>query len=155
ESILFQLVRWPWALIGCVNAVWSCVTGRENGFKVTPKRAGAEQPLPIRVIAPYLVLTVISILPVLLVSDPGRAEGYYFWALLNGATYLAVSIAIVALHIAENRAHMTIRSMLRFAGVRLAAIAVAAAGLTGAVLLHGGAGIAGLTWPGQMPAIAQ
>ena len=71
ESILFQLVRWPWALIGCVNALWGAVTGREDGFKVTPKRAGAEQPLPLRVIVPYLVLSAISILPVLLVSDPG------------------------------------------------------------------------------------
>ena len=38
EAILFQFVRWPWALIGCAHAVWGCVTGREDGFKVTPKR---------------------------------------------------------------------------------------------------------------------
>jgi cellulose synthase/poly-beta-1,6-N-acetylglucosamine synthase-like glycosyltransferase len=152
ESILFQLVRWPWALIGCVNAVWGVVTGREDGFKVTPKRAGGERPLPVRVILPYLVLAAVSILPVLLVSDPGAARGYYFWALLNGAAYLAVSIAVVALHIAESRAHSDARSMLRFAVPRSAAIAIVGAGLIFATVLHGGEGLSGMTWPGH-PAV--
>jgi cellulose synthase (UDP-forming) len=154
ESILFQLVRWPWALIGCVNAVWSCVSGRENGFKVTPKRGGAEQPLPLRVIMPYLAIAAVSILPVLLVSDPGRARGYYFWALLNGFAYLVVAIAVVALHIAENRAHATMRSILRFAAVRSAAISLVAAGLVFAAFLHGGDGVSGITWPAPPAASA-
>jgi cellulose synthase (UDP-forming) len=149
ESILFQLVRWPWALIGCVNAIWGVVTGREDGFKVTPKRADGERPLPIRVILPYLVLSAISILPVLLVSDPGAARGYYFWALLNGAAYLAVSIAVVALHIAESRAYLDARSMFRFAIPRAAAISIVAAGLVFAGVLHGGQGLSGMTWPGH------
>ena len=104
-------------------------------------------------IVPYLVLSTVSFLPVLLVSDPGAARGYYFWALLNGAAYLAVSIAIVALHIAESRAHSDLRSMLRFAGPRSAAISIVGAGLLFAAVLHGGAGLSGMTWPGH-PAVA-
>ena len=152
ESILFQLVRWPWALLGCANAIWGVVTGREDGFKVTPKRADGERPLPVRVIVPYLVLSAISILPVLLVSDPGAARGYYFWALLNGAAYLTVAIAVVALHIAESRAHSNARSILRFAGPRAAAISLVGAGLIFAAVLHGGEGLSGMTWPGH-PAV--
>ncbi len=155
ESILFQLVRWPWALIGCANALWGCLTGREDGFKVTPKRTGGEQPLPLRVIMPYLALAAVSILPVLLVSDPGRARGYYFWALLNAATYLGVAIAVVALHIAENRAHTSGRSMVRLAGARSAAIAAVAAALVFAAFLHGRQGLDGLSWPGQEAFAAQ
>ena len=155
ESILFQLVRWPWALIGCVNGVWGCVTRREDGFKVTPKRHGGERPLPLRVILPYLVLSAVSILPVLLVNDPGAARGYYFWALLNGATYLLVSIAVVALHIAENRGHSDLRSTLRFAGARSLAIATVAAALVFAAFLHGRQGLEGMTWPGQEAFAAQ
>jgi cellulose synthase (UDP-forming) len=149
ESLLFQLVRWPWALIGCANALWSCVTGREDGFKVTPKRTSGERPLPVRAILPYLFLAAVSIAPVLLVSNPGPARGYYFWALLNGATYLLVSIAVVALHIAENRGHTDRRWMVRFAGVRTAAISSVAAGLVFAAVLHGQDGLAGVTWPAQ------
>jgi cellulose synthase (UDP-forming) len=149
EAILFQFVRWPWALIGCANAVWGTVTRREDGFKVTPKGAAGARPLPLRVIAPYLVLAAISILPVLLVANPGPARGYYFWALLNGACYLLVSIAVVALHIAENRAHADRRSILRLAGARVTAISIIGAVLALGAVLHGRDGVDGLTWPGQ------
>jgi hypothetical protein len=126
EAILFQFVRWPWALIGCVHAIWGCATGREDGFKVTPKHSGGDRPLPTRVLMPYLLLSAASILPALLVKDDGAARGYYFWALLNGAIYLLVAVALVVLHIAENRSH-TERSMLRFASAKLPAIAAIAA----------------------------
>ena len=149
ESLLFRLVRWPWALIGCGSGLLGSLTGRENGFKVTPKRADDERPLPIRVLVPYLVLSAISILPVLLVGDPRAARGYYFWALLNGITYLLVSIAVVALHIAENRAHTNVRSIVRFAGVRSTVIATVAALLIFAAAVHGRAGLDGSSWPGH------
>ena len=152
EAILFQFVRWPWALIGCASAVWGTVTGRENGFKVTPKGAAGERPLPLRVILPYLFLAAVSILPVLLVADPGAARGYYFWALLNGATYLLVSVAVVALHVAENRAHAPRRSMLRLAGKRATAISIVGGVLTFGAVLHGRDGLNGLTWPSLGPA---
>jgi cellulose synthase (UDP-forming) len=155
ESFLFQLVRWPWALIGCVSGLLGSVTGRENGFKVAPKRAAGERPLPVRVIVPYLVLSAISILPVLIVGDPGAARGYYFWALLNGVTYLLVSISVVALHVAENHAHTDFRSMARFAGARLAVIASVAAVLAFAAALHGREGFDGLSWPGRPTLDAQ
>ncbi|HEY2657193.1 MAG TPA: glycosyltransferase family 2 protein [Solirubrobacteraceae bacterium] len=155
ESFLFQLVRWPWALIGCASGLWASVTGRENGFKVTPKRADGERPLPVRVLVPYLVLSAISILPVLLVRDPGAARGYYFWALLNGLTYLLVSIAVVALHLSENRAHSSLRSIARFAGVRSAVIASVAAILVFAAAIHGRDGFSGLSWPGRPTPAAQ
>jgi cellulose synthase (UDP-forming) len=145
EAILFQFVRWPWALIGCLHAVWGCLTGREDGFKVTPKGAGGERPLPIRVLMPYLLLSAGSILPALLVDNAGAASGYYFWALINGALYLLVTIAVVALHIVENRAHTGRRSMLRFAGARLPAIATLAVALGLAVVLHGPQAVAGVT----------
>ncbi len=145
EGILFQFVRWPWALLGCAHAVWGCVTGREDGFKVTPKGKGGERPLPLRVLVPYLLLSAGSLLPALLVNDAGAACGYYFWALINGAVYLLVTIAVVALHIAENRAFTPRRSRLRFAGRTLPAIAVLAAALGLAVVLHGRQAFDGVT----------
>ena len=144
EAILFQFVRWPWALIGCVHAIWGCATGREDGFKVTPKHSGGDRPLPTRVLMPYLLLSAASILPALLVKDAGAARGYYFWALLNGAIYLLVAVALVVLHIAENRSH-TDRSMLRFASAKLPAIAAIAAALGLAVVLHGHQALDGVT----------
>ncbi len=153
ESILFQFVRWPWALIGCLNALWGCITGRVDGFKVTPKRTGGEQPLPVRVILPYLFLSAVSIIPVLLIARPGRALGYEFWALVNGAIYLFVAIAVIALHIGENWRHSSHRSLLRFAGARTAAVSAFAGAFAIAAILHGEQGFAGLTFPVE-PAFA-
>ena len=72
------------------------------------------------------------------------ARGYYFWALLNGAIYLLVAVALVVLHIAENRSH-TDRSMLRFASAKLPAIAAIAAALGLALVLHGRQALDGVT----------
>ena len=154
EGILFQFVRWPWALIGCMHALWGCVTGREDGFKVTPKGKAGERPLPVRVLMPYLLLAAVSILPVLLVKDAGAARGYYFWALINGAVYLFVTVAVVALHLRENRKH-TNRSMLRFAGAKLPAIAPVAAALGLGVFFHGQQALAGVTASVPPPPVAE
>jgi hypothetical protein len=120
---------------------------------VTPKRTSGERPLPVRVILPYLALSAASILPVLLVANPGRARGYDFWALLNAGFYLFVSIAVVALHVAENRRHTDWRSLLRFTGTRSAWVSAVAGALVFGAILHGRQGFEGLTWPVE-PAFA-
>jgi cellulose synthase (UDP-forming) len=154
EAVLFRLISWPWALIGCANALWGAVSGHEHGFRVTPKQAGGERPLPVRVIVPYLVLAAVSIIPVFLVRHPGAARGYYLWALLNGGTYVFASIAVVALHIAENRAHSRPWEILRFAGIRSAVIGAVAAALIVGAVLHGRQGLDGMTWPPGHPGLA-
>lgn len=101
EVILFQLVRWPWALLGCGQAI----LGRECDFKVTPKQSsGAMHHLPTRFVLPYLILALVSLLPALLVSHAGAARGYYFWSLFNAVLYLLVAVVVLGLHAWENRA---------------------------------------------------
>src|SRR6201996_3263019 len=103
EMALFQLVRWPWALFGCLHAVAGRLAGREFAFKVTPKgsRSGVA-PVPMRVVAPYLALAAISALPALLGLDAGAAHGYYTLATINIALYVTASAAIIGLHIYEH-----------------------------------------------------
>ena len=102
EAVLFQLIRWPWVLLGCVHAVVGRIAGREFGFKVTPKGRSGILPLPTRVVMPYLVIALVSALPMLLDLDAGEAAGYRLLALLNAGLYLAAAIAIVALHVREH-----------------------------------------------------
>lgn len=103
EALLFQVVRWPWALIGCAHALAGCVTRREFEFRVTPKRTGG-CPLPAQVVAPLLVLCALALGPAVFMDHAGRASGYFFWALINSTIYCAAAIAVVALHVRENRA---------------------------------------------------
>src|SRR3954452_122688 len=99
---LFQLVRWPWALLGCVHAVVGRGTGREFSFKVTPKGRAGTLPLPGNVVTPYLVIALLSALPTILGLDAGPAAGYRTLALINAGLYLAAAIAIVVLHVYEH-----------------------------------------------------
>src|SRR3954449_4055990 len=102
EMALFQLVRWPWALLGCVHAVVGHLAGREFAFKVTPKGRAGTLPLPGNVVTPYLVIALVSALPSILGVDAGPASGYRTLALINAGLYLTAAIAIVALHVREH-----------------------------------------------------
>lgn len=105
EVVLFHLVRWPWALFGCLHAVLGRITGRQFSFKVTPKGAIGERPLPVGVIVPYLAIAIASGVCAMTVKDAGDAAGYYFLALLNSLIYLVVAVSIVVLHYHEQATH--------------------------------------------------
>jgi cellulose synthase (UDP-forming) len=102
EIVLFQLIRWPWVLLGCVQAAAGRIARREFDFKVTPKGVAGPRPLPMRVVTPYLLIAVVSALPSILRLNAGRAHGYYTLALINVVLYLLAAVATVLLHIREH-----------------------------------------------------
>jgi cellulose synthase (UDP-forming) len=102
ETILFQFARWPWILIAVGNAIVSCIGGRALAFKVTPKDQSSTKPLPFALIAPYLVLVLISGASVLLCPEAHRAQGDYFLACLNMLIYSGLCLGVLHLHFREN-----------------------------------------------------
>jgi cellulose synthase (UDP-forming) len=130
EMALFQLIRWPWALMGCVHAVAGRLAGREFAFKVTPKGREGAAPLPMRVVIPYLLLALASAAPMILQVDAGEAHGYLTLAWINVALYLTASMAILTLHVREHPRDLR-RTVLRASTGKIAATAVA----TGVVVL--------------------
>jgi len=102
EIVLFQLIRWPWALLGCAHAIAGRIAGREFAFKVTPKGRTGVLPLPAKVVTPYLCLAIVSAAPTLLNLDAGSAHGYKTLALINAGLYLLASVAIVAAHVRDH-----------------------------------------------------
>jgi cellulose synthase (UDP-forming) len=122
EIALFQLVRWPWALFGCFQAIAGRLTRREFSFKVTPKGRTGAAPLPMRIVAPYLLLALASATPALLGLNAGRAHGYYTLALINVALYMTAAVAILALHIYEHPRALRL-SVLRSSVGKMAATA--------------------------------
>jgi cellulose synthase (UDP-forming) len=147
EIVLFQLIRWPWVLLGCAHAIAGRIAGREFGFKVTPKGRTGVLPLPVKVVAPYLLLAIISAIPTLFDLDAGPATGYRTLALINAGLYLTASVAIVALHVRE---HASGTRVVALRSVALKALAVAGC----AMLLLAGTGLRGLGGQGAGPAIA-
>ncbi len=133
EMALFQIVRWPWALFGCLHAIAGRIAGREFAFKVTPKGREGVSPLPMRVVAPYLLLALISAAPALLGIDAGAAHGYYTLAMINVVLYTGGAVTILALHIYEHPRSLRIgalRSSLSKLGATGASVAVSVAAIT-------------------------
>jgi cellulose synthase (UDP-forming) len=102
ECMFFLFARWPWALAGTIAAVRDWLTGSFVDFRITPKGTSEVEPLPMRVLAPYGVLSIASALPVLLVHDAGESRGFYIFAIVNSVLYALLFLVIVVQHAREN-----------------------------------------------------
>lgn len=107
EFVFFLFARWPWALAGTLAAIRDCIAGTVVDFRITPKGRSEVDPLPMRVLVPYIFLSAISALPVVLIDDPNEARGFYVFALINAAFYAALLLIIVVQHSRENIVRMT------------------------------------------------
>ncbi|SEO15725.1 cellulose synthase (UDP-forming) [Pseudorhodobacter antarcticus] len=106
EKAVFAAVQWPWVLLGCTMAVVDRMRGGFVDFRVTPKGDRAAALVPWQVVLPYLMLAVLSLLPVLLVQDVANSAGFYVFALINAALYCSVFAIIITCHARENRIGM-------------------------------------------------
>lgn len=102
EAAIFLLARWPWSLAGTIFAIRDSISGSYVDFRITPKGSKIDTFPAFRVIAPYLVLSLVSAAVALMVEDAGSARGYYLFAILNSILYLVVLGVIVINHIREN-----------------------------------------------------
>ena len=144
ELVLFQYARWPWALAGTLAALRDWATGSFVDFRVTPKGASEVDPLPLRVLAPYGFLAIVSILPVLLIADAGESSrGFYVFATVNAAIYALLLAVIVIQHARENVVRYR-RAAYRPALAASLLVLTVLPGL--AVTLHGRDGIEALAW---------
>ncbi|MFF8809116.1 glycosyltransferase family 2 protein [Streptomyces omiyaensis] len=101
EIWLFGLSRWPYVAWGVLAAVTQKLRPRQITFKVTPKKRDGLEPLPLRTVAPYLVITLFLSGAALVGQFTGPAVGYVFLCLLGSASYAAVALAVAALHVKE------------------------------------------------------
>lgn len=101
EKVYFPAAQWIWVLSGSLMAVWDWINGGFVDFRVTPKGDAIQKRLPVRVIAPYAVLALLAILPILLLDDVADAKGFYLLGLINAAIYLSLFVIIVIHHFRE------------------------------------------------------
>ncbi|HEV7317786.1 MAG TPA: glycosyltransferase family 2 protein [Ensifer sp.] len=112
ESMLFLFARWPWSLLGCLAAVRDHFRGSFVDFRITPKGGAAAGSLPLRVLMPYLVLSVASALAAWFVSDAGTARGFYIFAGINTLIYAGLVVVIHVCHARENGLALMPRSTM-------------------------------------------
>ncbi len=122
EFVFFLFARWPWALAGTMAAIRDCLAGSVVEYRITPKGRSEVDPLPVRVLAPYVLLSLVSALPVLLIDNPNEARGFYVFALINAVFYAALLLIIIVQHSRENIVRMTDRTYRAGLAVAFAAI---------------------------------
>jgi cellulose synthase/poly-beta-1,6-N-acetylglucosamine synthase-like glycosyltransferase len=101
EIWLFGLSRWPYVVWGVLAAVRQRIRPRQITFKVTPKKRIGLEHLPLRTVAPYLLITLFLSGAAIVGEFTGPAVGYVFLCILGSVSYAAVTLAISVLHIKE------------------------------------------------------
>ncbi len=101
EAIAFQMVRWPWVVIGCIWGAIGALFKTSYTFHITPKGANKERPLGFTSIVPYLGIVLLVGWAIMMIGSAGKAEGYRFLALLDVAMYTAALLIIVLRHYKE------------------------------------------------------
>jgi cellulose synthase/poly-beta-1,6-N-acetylglucosamine synthase-like glycosyltransferase len=137
ELLLFTFTRWPWIVWGVAQSWAGWILRRRFGFKVTPKGVEDVPPLALKAVAPYLMISGGSALTALLVAHPGAAQGYFYFCLLNAVVYLAVTAAVIALHLREAGA-LSWKGASRFAAGPTLAAAFTATPVLASVINRGG-----------------
>jgi hypothetical protein len=142
EGIVFQLARWPWTLAGTITAFVDRCRGRVAEFRVTPKGSAPGAPLPLRVLTPYIVLSVASSVPVLLVGGNTEAQGFYIFCAVNALLYGLVVAAVALQHCREGERLPGVRAVFVTGSLSALLITASVSGLS----LRGLSGLEGLTW---------
>lgn len=101
EGVVFLFARWPWVLMGTLSAVVDWIRGREFGFRVTAKGSITDDQAPLHVVAPYLAISLGTGVPLLTVSDPGNAKGFYLICIMISIAYWLVAAVIAVSHVRE------------------------------------------------------
>ncbi|MBN3789614.1 glycosyltransferase family 2 protein [Burkholderia sp. Ac-20353] len=98
EGVLFLFARWPWDLFGTLSAISDRIRGREFSFRVTAKGDVTEKQVPLRLVMPYLLISLFCGIPVLAVRNAQAAGGFYVFSIVSCLTYLLIAIVIVVAH---------------------------------------------------------
>ena len=143
EAIFFLFARWPWALAGTVAAVRDWMTDSYVDFRITPKGASEVDPLPWRVLIPYGLLSLASVLPVLFVDNAVETRGFYIFGIINSVLYTLLLLIIVIQHARENVVRIRARMYRPVMAASLLCL-IAAPGF--ATVERGPEGLASLAW---------
>lgn len=103
EIWLFAFARWPYVAWGVCGGVKEWFDGSSSKIRITPKGDRSLEVLSVRLLVPYLAISVLTLVAVWERSGRPSTHFYIVLCLFTGLTYLVVSVAISLLHAIESR----------------------------------------------------
>lgn len=148
EAGLFLLARWPYALMGVIWAIKDWLVGNVSEFRVTPKGHRSDTPLPLKIIAPYIILSAISSGVALTVGDARDAQGFYWFCAWQGLLYALVASVAWLAHMRENEISLKLAARENLGAGLCAPLAIVMLLLApaGVIQLHSAAVYEGVLW---------
>lgn len=101
ENFLFEMARWPWVSIACIDATISVLIKKKHTYVVTSKNKASSEEMPLKIIVPYIATATILALAIIFRKDTLATTGYSIFALLIACCYIALSFIALILHIKE------------------------------------------------------
>jgi cellulose synthase (UDP-forming) len=101
ENWLYSLARWPFVALGLLTGALMKIRPRDIQLKVTPKGSADMQPLPARLVVPFVVISVTCSAAALVGEHVSGAPGYVFLSAAAGLTYALVGLLVPVLHARE------------------------------------------------------
>jgi hypothetical protein len=103
ESWLFSFARWPYVLFGACFAIKELLVPKPRTIKVTPKGEHGLEPLPLRLLTPYIVVALLTMAAVWARSSNPAIRYYVVLCLMTGGAYVLLSGVVSILHAVEAR----------------------------------------------------
>ncbi len=101
ENWLYSLTRWPFVALGICAALIGIFRSRAVSFKVTPKHVGDLEPLPVKLVLPFALISLASSSAAVAGERYTAAAGYVFLSAFAGLVYALVAILVPVRHAAE------------------------------------------------------
>lgn len=101
ENWLYSFTRWPFIALGICATMLQVVRPRAISFKVTPKSVGGLEPLPTRLLMPFVVVSIMSSAVAIFGERFSVEPGYVFLSALAGTTYAVVCLMLSVRHVVE------------------------------------------------------
>jgi cellulose synthase/poly-beta-1,6-N-acetylglucosamine synthase-like glycosyltransferase len=101
ENWLYSLTRWPFVALGICAAVAGLFRTRPVNFRVTPKHARALEPLPVKLVVPFALISIASASAAVVGERYTAAAGYIYLSALAGVVYAFITILVPVRHAVE------------------------------------------------------
>jgi cellulose synthase (UDP-forming) len=103
ETIIFQMLQFPWILFGVLVGLWEVLTSRKiNNLKTTDKDNSNTRPINIAWFWPHLTIIWINLIVLITIPDIIKASSFAWFALFTAFMYTAALGAGINMSIAEN-----------------------------------------------------